>query len=610
MSKIVKFLLGGLIALLISSAVFEIVSFQQGQEIVAAGRDNIVDETISKTKNKKESSLEVTSFITPHHLIADELIDEIFGKVASLNKGQKIDRIILVSPNHFNIGEGSVLLSDKKWKIEIEKQGFSIRADKGAIDKLLIETGFVYKDNEAFYKEHGIFGLMPFVGKYFPAVPIIPIIIKDDTPEEYMMKLASNIAELGGNTVLILSSDFSHFLDKNISNFHDRKAISVIDNMNYDKVYDLETDCVTGLSLLLKFSELQGYQNFRFINNSNSSEIYSSYFMGDNTSYVTGYFAKGKKQKNNININLLFLGDVMLDRQIRTLINQKGVEHLTEKIGRLFWGQDANIINLEGTITDKQSISAETKTDEYNHFMFTFNQKHAENFLSYNRINLASIGNNHILNFKTEGLEQTKRNLAKLEANYFGDPYDINNQYIIKEIDDKRVVFVNYNYATGPSFEKVVENVRQSREQSDYVIVYAHWGQEYELEANTTQEDKAHQFIDAGADIIIGSHPHVVQQLEIYRGKLIVYSLGNFIFDQYFSKDVKERLAIGVSITNDKFIFHLIPMALKKDGSLELMKDKNRRTLLERISSPLNLNASIKEKINTEGNFWLTIGTK
>ena len=626
MNRILKeFLLGGFVMLFISGIVFGIANSRQREEVVVAGSRNAIEEIKNKItstqaqggltsrRSKKEMPLKVISFITPHHLIADEMMDEIFGKVAKQNLEQKINRIVLVSPNHFNMGDGLVILSDKNW--EIEKQGFSkedfskVNSDNESIEKLLIDnkstTNFIYKDNDAFYKEHGISGLIPFVGKYFPGVPIVPMMIKDESPKEYMFDLANRLAELDGNTLLILSSDFSHYLDKNISDFHDREAISVIDNMNYEKVYDLETDCVTGLSLLLKFSELQGYQNFNFINNSNSSEVYNNYFVGDNTSYVTGYFTEGRKQEKNTNINLLFFGDVMLDRHVRFLAGQKGVEHLTGKIERLFWGQDINLINLEGTVTNKESISLDTSTEEYNHFMLTFDPKHTESFLSYNRINLANIGNNHILNFETDGLEQTKRNLAKFHTSYFGDPYDTDNQYTIKEIDNKRIAFVNYNYAAGPSFEKTIEGLKKAKNQSDYVVVYAHWGQEYKLEANKAQENKAHQLIDAGADIIIGSHPHVVQQLEIYKGKLIAYSLGNFIFDQYFSKDVKERLAIGVSITDNKFIFHLIPMMLQKNRSLELMKNEDSKILLERISRTLNLSPNIKDRIKTEGNFWI-----
>ena len=85
-------------------------------------------------------------------------------------------------------------------------------------------------------------------------------------------------------------------------------------------------------------------------------------------------------------------------------------------------------------------------------------------------------------------------------------------------------------------------------------MVSPHWGTEYKLAASESQKTIAHQFIDAGADIIIGTHPHVIQgpegTPEIYKGKNIYYSLGNFIFDQYFDENVRNSL--GVTIKIDK----------------------------------------------------------
>ncbi len=80
------------------------------------------------------------------------------------------------------------------------------------------------------------------------------------------------------------------------------------------------------------------------------------------------------------------------------------------------------------------------------------------------------------------------------------------------------------------------------------MVVNIHWGTEYEHEYNTTQSITAHALSDSGADVIIGHHPHVVQGLEIYKNKLIFYSLGNFIFDQYFSSDTQTGLSLGLSI--------------------------------------------------------------
>jgi poly-gamma-glutamate synthesis protein (capsule biosynthesis protein) len=116
---------------------------------------------------------------------------------------------------------------------------------------------------------------------------------------------------------------------------------------------------------------------------------------------------------------------------------------------------------------------------------------------------------------------------------------------------------------------------------------------------NEKQTAKAHQFIEAGADLIIGSHPHVVQPIEIYKNKAIFYSLGNFVFDQYFSEDVKSILGVGVSWENDKINFTLVPLYMQNNGQLKLMsgeqKQKFLQSLLERSKMSNDLKTSILE---------------
>jgi poly-gamma-glutamate synthesis protein (capsule biosynthesis protein) len=81
--------------------------------------------------------------------------------------------------------------------------------------------------------------------------------------------------------------------------------------------------------------------------------------------------------------------------------------------------------------------------------------------------------------------------------------------------------------------------------------VYAHWGDEYEKKPNSGQREFAHRLVDAGADLVIGSHPHVVQTKELYNDKWIYYSLGNFVFDQYFNDSVRCGAVVTVSLNPD-----------------------------------------------------------
>lgn len=572
------------------------INNEQFKTIITDSRNDTKINNRNKINKTKEQILPVASFITPHHLVAKELIDKIFAEVAKKNKNQKIDRIILISPNHFNIGQGDVIIANDV----LQNKGDAIQTDKIILEKLLT-LDFARGDKDAFYKEHGIRNLLPFVEKYFPNTALVNIMIKDGTAKNEMGQLAKIINETRGNTLLILSSDFSHYLSRAVSTWHDKKAVDIISNFNYPAVYNLETDCVTGLYALMKFSELQNHKQFTWVDNSNSSEIYKGDFVGENTSYVTGYFSDKKVKKETSVVgrssSILFLGDLMLDRHNRILAQKNGVGWFTEKIERLFWGQDLNVVNLEGPITSEPSVSVGQPVESPNHFRFTFDPEQTINFLQANRINLVNIGNNHILNFHNDGLKQTEGFLEKGGVSYFGDPSNLEKMFVIKNINKRWIAFVNYNQFGEFTVADTVKIIQEVKDKTDFIIAYTHWGQEYKLVENERQKNKAHQFIDAGADLIIGSHPHVVQPLEIYKNKAIFYSLGNFVFDQYFSEDVKSILGVGVLLEDDKISFSLIPLYMQNTEQLRLMSGEKKQKFLQSLTERSKISNVQKEGI-------------
>jgi len=594
-SAIILFLLGGLMGFFVYQRYSE-AKLGDSLRLNALGNELSNESLKLRHTVEGEDQLRVCSFITPHHLVGNKLIDNIFSEAAEQNKGQKIDRIILVSPNHFNVGQGGVIVADGS----LQEKGSIFETDKIMLQELLA-LDFVQGDKNAFYKEHGIRGLLPFVEKYFPDTKLLNIMVKDGTVSNDMEKLAQSVMGAGGNTLVILSSDFSHYLSRTVSDWHDEKAVDIISNFDYPAVYNLETDCVTGLYFLMKFSELQNYKQFTWVDNSNSSQVYKKDFVGENTSYVTGYFSESEEDvdisRADRLTSLLFLGDLMLDRHNRILTKAKGVGYFTEKIERLFWGQDLNVVNLEGPITREQSVSVGKSVEDPNHFRFTFDPEQTVNFLQANRINLVNIGNNHILNFHNDGLEQTEDVLRKGNISYFGNPLDLEKMVIVKNVNNRQIAFVNYNQFGKFTVADTVKIIQEVKHKTDFVIVYTHWGREYELVENDKQRNKAHQFIDAGADLIIGSHPHVVQSMEIYKNKAIFYSLGNFVFDQYFSEDVKSILGVGVLLENDKISFSLIPLYMQNNGQLEMMDGEHKQNFLQNLTERSKISNGQKELI-------------
>ena len=265
-----------------------------------------------------------------------------------------------------------------------------------------------------------------------------------------------------------------------------------------------------------------------------------------------GFFLKPPEATEKKYTQLLFVGDLMFDRGIRYFANKNGGnEFIFDKIRPILANNDLVITNLEGPITDRKSISSETKPGSINNYFFTFDPSVAETLYREN-IKLVNLGNNHILNFGWPGLNSTKKYLDKAGVNYFGAPEE--QKSIIKEIDGIKIGFVSYNEFYGNSEaeqEAIINEIKNIKSESDIVIAFSHWGIEYNSEPTDDIKNLAHKFIDAGADLVVGSHPHVVQSVEIYNGKRIYYSLGNFVFDQYFSEEVRNGLGVTVKIDSE-----------------------------------------------------------
>jgi len=239
-------------------------------------------------------------------------------------------------------------------------------------------------------------------------------------------------------------------------------------------------------------------------------------------------------------IKLLFLGDVMLGRYVRTLMEKKSHDYPFELVRESLLSDkfDRVIANLEGPIVEVPN-RAQSGTN------FGFAPDTAK-ILKRNGIDIVSIANNHTLDQGEKGFESTKKYLAENAVEFFGNPIlPTESEVLIKEINNKTFAFVGFHDAVRRlDDKKAIDLVKKIDPQVDHVIIFIHWGQEYKKTPSQRQRELARAFIESGADLIIGHHPHVTQTIEDYKGVHIVYSLGNFIFDQYWSRETQKGTAI------------------------------------------------------------------
>jgi poly-gamma-glutamate synthesis protein (capsule biosynthesis protein) len=272
------------------------------------------------------------------------------------------------------------------------------------------------------------------------------------------------------------------------------------------------------------------------------------------------------KELKEEKIEILFVGDLMFDRGIRYYANKGGGnDFIFEKIKPELLKYDLVVATLEGPITNNQSVSSGTVPGSKYNYFFTMDPSVAETLKKHN-IGLVNIGNNHILDFGAQGLLATKKYLENANVGYFGEPDG--QKSIIKDFNNIRIAFIGYNEFYRDERQSSIDEVKKLKPLSDIVIVYCHWGIEYQKKPTNAQKELAYKFIDAGADFVVGSHPHVIQTTEEYKGKKIYYSLGNFIFDQHFSEDVRRGLGVILEIKkNSKELrFNEINFYLQSNG--------------------------------------------
>jgi poly-gamma-glutamate synthesis protein (capsule biosynthesis protein) len=253
---------------------------------------------------------------------------------------------------------------------------------------------------------------------------------------------------------------------------------------------------------------------------------------------------------------LLFVGDVMLGRNLEVLRKKYGPDHAFQYIDDTLASVESVVANLEGPVMDPHTSTPSGS------LRFSFASTTPALIKKHN-IDVVSIANNHTADFGNAGYNQTRQLLTNVGVLPAGHPFAEKEEYVLRtQIGGKSFIFLGFNL-TNPNFDipatvDFVKNIQ--RTQKEYVVAMVHGGNEYELTSSNRQKEFYRGLIDAGVDVVIAHHPHVTQEIELYKEKPIFYSLGNFIFDQYFSKDVEEGLTVKLTLSDSEAKYELMPI--------------------------------------------------
>jgi hypothetical protein len=378
---------------------------------------------------------------------------------------------------------------------------------------------------------------------YFPNSEVVLLALNPDISEKSVDTLISKLSDEEDVFVISLSNQVRAGGNKWVSSFKDQFTSNIVQSLDYEAISQTSFRGKVAAGFLFKYLE-----------------------------------NKGVEAATERDLHILSFGDMMLGRHVRTLMDSNGgkdyvFENIIGEWGKAFNGADIIHGNLEGPISGEGKKGGTAMN-------FAFNVDVAP-FLKESGFNLLSLANNHATDQGWEGRDTTIEALDSANVGWCGHPSEADPESVYYgEVDEKTFAFICLHDVSFtldvPAAVKLIEEVSQ---EVDFAIVSIHWGYEYKHTADYNKQVKpARSFIDAGADFVIGHHPHVVQNFEIYNDRFIFYSLGNFVFDQYWSTMTQEELAIGIVLSSNEDDFaskvYLFPMKSESSQSRLMNADE------------------------------------
>jgi poly-gamma-glutamate synthesis protein (capsule biosynthesis protein) len=504
-----------------------------------------------------KSEPRISTVIVPHHNLVAKERGELFSNIAHRLQNK---RIILLSTNHYNVGSPyiqtiSADFSTANGMVQIDKDLITIAKDNGANESPI-----------TFETEHGVKTILPDIAYYLPKATILPLIIKEDTPKTKLVKVIDALHSSCADCIVIASVDFSHYQPYLLSELHDdvtRRAMQNLDISLVEQKAELGEPLV--LASALQWAQLSGTTKYVEYNHTNATEIENNFY-AEGTTHFFSWYEVGHKTKSDSEVTFTFAGDMMFDRKIRDRFHPNYKEIFAKLGDRVLWGTDIVMANLEGPITkEPKTITA----NDMPRFAFSPLVSSALNEL---HITDVALRNNHIFDAGSKGVEDTHRNLSSVNIYTTNG----NNPRIVYGNNQKIIL---YNLDATQNDKLPTESFVAHNSASDNIVVYIHWGPEYQPSPSSIQTELAHALIDAGADMVIGVGPHVIQPAELYKNRPIIYSLGNFIFDMSDNEQTVKGLILAGKFTDREIV--LQPM-ITESVQLQplLLRSRNSDTVI------------------------------
>jgi len=300
---------------------------------------------------------------------------------------------------------------------------------------------------------------------------------------------------------------------------------------------------------------------------------------------------------------MIAVGDVMLDRSVWRVIQENGFQSILAKVRDDLRAADITLANLECPLA--------TSGPHAPRDCIFRSDPRAVDVLLDGGIDVVTVANNHSLDAGVAGLRSTLDHLDAAGVAYCGAARERDAAWepCVFEVNDVRLGFVG---CTDLSFQhgswakvddattKFAERIRSAKEKCDLLVVTIHWGNEYQTVPTERQRKVARAAVDAGADLVVGHHPHTLQGIGSYKGAPILYSAGNFVFDQREGERMESAIFHLTWTEGDGWHIRAVPVWIPRSRMGPIYPDASRAAkIIQRLAT---LSANLGVPLSVERN--------
>jgi AmmeMemoRadiSam system protein B len=507
-------------------------------------------EAIERERVQWPRKIPVTGISVPHHLLAVDLIARGFWTT----QGNEIERVIIFSPAHFDRVGGRLAATRRAFETV-----FGTVSNDVVGSSALLDNSSLFKDSDLFDGEHGIQALLPFVKWFHPEAKVVPIAISPGSSRTEWDEAVCAIKQLvNPRTLLVQSTDFSHYLRPELAMQRDQETLNVIAAEDREALTQLvHPDHLDSKACQYIQMALQAELKSRpiVVASRNSAEYVSD--ATRTTSYIVQIYTtdieSGFPSLYDDQKVFYFAGDAFLGRWMtQYLMNATALEQVILRI-RTVTGGAPMIINLEGVLLDEPPDGLPVTT----HAMHA---PLAIPILKALNVQAASLANNHSFDLGDVGVNESERILASsgIAPLVHGQCSDLGLFRVLP------LNFVGGSLRRGYPLirEDQVEDALCCAEGKPPLFAFVHWGREYTTAARALEYEVSASLYNCGVSAIVGAHSHqAAEKIDARSGGeyQLCYSLGNFIFDQYSSRSSSALLELRI-FDQKTFATRLIPL--------------------------------------------------